>query len=312
MNGNVQEGIQQNIPQRNNNNDNKKGKYCCGFLILWVFACAIGITFVSLDAIESGTINYTYSTSYSSYQMSNNFNCGHNKILLSCDYNAYYYNYDICWNMYSATYEGENLIINRIDVDPTFNESYANLYFLCVCIGCFIPYIIITLIWTCSPSINSKLCLIKQKHKCFILCWLSMIASILAVITGINLYNNDNCTNGLQDYIESQVGPSQWNSYYEWDGKPTSTYGPTLIFMMINCGITFLFAIWTCQCILCPKYGCVNGGGGLGKGKKGYGKMRGYTDLDEGKEESVGRNVKRYGSAKAAKMSVDANQVEGI
>ena len=288
---------------REPDNKNSKGAQCCCLAIIWMISASIGITFLSLNSLQTGRLYYSYTAEFYSTpsHMTNKFTCGYSTIVLDC---SNYGNFDdICWQLQGySPYANSDLIFKRNKVDPSYDQQYANIWFICASIACIIPYIVTALIFLISPSINKKSCGLAQKHKCLILCFLSMIASIFAVILGINLYDDHNCTDGLEDYIAAQIG-SQWDDNYKWDKEATTNYGVTLYFMMVNCGVTFIFVSWCCQCIVCPtKYQ---------KDPMESNRMREYKALNEGKEEDVAMSVDRYGSAKAAKASVNALEFEG-
>ena len=287
-------------PQRRRQNSAK----CCGLALMWFLSASLGIAFLAVDSLETGQLDYTYSSQWDNHRsMSNKFVCGYNTITIHCSDD---YSYDFCWGISSYTMGYDNdYVITRTDVNPSFEQQYANIWFISLCIASCLSYIVTTCIWALAPSSNKKLCGIRQKHKCFILCLLSMIASILGAVLGAHLSDDQSCADGLEDYLVTQI--QTWDDRYSWDGPPTTKYGITLYFLMANCGVTFLFVIWSCQCIICP---CKDDRD-LSLKRMLSKKLTRYSAM-EGNDEAPAYSVKRYPSAKVAKMSINAVASEGL
>eukprot|EP01084_Bolivina_argentea_P032195 59551_1 len=205
---------------------------CAGISCILLFYCAIavtGLSFIFVDSTQNGIINYHDTTSFY-HEKSNRISCGHQIIELYCAHDT-----SLCWTSNNVEY------IHRKDVAPSYDESDAQIYYICSCIGCIIPYMLLSLLWVCTADVNRTACGIKTKHICSVFCSLSLIASLMAVVFGVSLTN---CSNGLSEYILEKIDNSDNITIKEID----MYYGETLVFMMITSGITLFFTGWCIQC----------------------------------------------------------------
>eukprot|EP01084_Bolivina_argentea_P083340 150893_1 len=214
----------------------------------WLICALIGMIFILLDRIESGKMDYVYVnlTENLTTTNSNTFRCGFKTITLHCpstDTNST----NIC-NMLTINNINEikeEKTKNKIHIPTSYDKLYSHLYYSFTCIGIAIPWIISTAVFFSEPNYGNKKWLgTTSQTKCFIFCLLSTFASIIAIIFGILLVINNDCSDGLYEYIIDSLGENI--QYYPNLNKNNISVwlGATLIFIMINIGITFIFAVY--------------------------------------------------------------------
>eukprot|EP00483_Globobulimina_turgida_P004266 UN04275 len=135
--------------------------------------------------------------------------------------------------------------MNRINISSSYQQLYGYSFFILTCIACVIPWILSTAIFFCEPKYANNKCLgTTSQTKCFIMCLLSMMASIAAVTLGIIMVLDNDCVDGLYEFIINKLATDI--KYYPAFSEDdiTVSFGATLVFVMINLGITLIFTVY--------------------------------------------------------------------
>ena len=259
--------------------------------IIYLAIAGTGVLFIFLDFTEIGVINYR--NTQSNRQFQNKFTC-----TLTSDYLKLHCvnGRDICTMYGNYT---ESISILRSDINSNYDSMQILIYFISKCIACSVAYILLTLLWILWPDAEDTHCGLKMKHKCVILCCLSMIASMIAILFGIiSLNESQKCSHGLEQFVESKV--TAFKPEYEWmndtiDTKQHST--AIMIFMIITCVISCLCTFLCLQCSI----------------KSSNKHQRALTDFGEGIIKSYRKSLiyTQYGSAEPADYTLNEHE-EGI
>eukprot|EP01084_Bolivina_argentea_P137023 241321_1 len=264
-------------------NRHAHSKYKCLSIIIFIFAfigsVLIGAAFAITDDIENGTIEYQYKnvTINQTYYGTNAVHCGHNMINIECANRPQ----DICslWK----PQQSKTLSLHRATVNPQYNIVFATIYYSCSVAVCVLLYMLIWLLWMD--------CNVRLEIKLHFLCCVGLIVSVTTVLFGIKLTDHtQSCQHNLGQYIQINIG-QQWK-YYNWTN---SKFGMTLIFMMVNCGLTLVSII-----LLMLKIRHLNSVNKTGQ----------FAKLAEGFRSTI--NQTHYDSASTAKLTLKSSNLEGI
>eukprot|EP01084_Bolivina_argentea_P043270 79728_1 len=272
---------------------------CCLLCVGFIISGFIGLTFLIIDTMLIGTLKYEYNCSNNpntfNCSMSNGFTIEHKCLSIHCAVKGKDESccIDICEEL---GYYQDDISLDISTINPSYDPLYETIYYVCICIGCIVPYMLLYILWILCGDVNEKCCFTTTKDKCLILCFLSMIASIIGVVFGlIAITGVDNGSNGLYEYIQLQIGNEQWNKHYTWiNDSPEVHLGATFIFMIINIVITSVFTLYFCQ-------NCIRSN----KGRKYQGKKPQKSLLAEGKFAKSATT--KYATASSVHYSINSH-----
>eukprot|EP01084_Bolivina_argentea_P050346 92556_1 len=219
-------------------------------LALYCISIIVTISLGIVDSYQSGHIEYQYTITTPNrtaiFPLKNTFDCGLNKIKIGCSgsLNAgNLHGHDIC-DLLTTRNNNNEYVINRLDANPQYNSSNGYTFWMIIVFGLQIPFAIVLLI--------SFFVFKLQQSKKSLTLWIPLliISSIImrfAMHYGMEMISGDQiCTNGLQEYIQNQIGNDIWNNGYEW--KPYNRFKnivTTWIIWVVDGGIVLI-----CICII--------------------------------------------------------------